>query len=249
MLLVLGFYSNEYYTIVIGEKQKQLVLEVAVCRQYNQPKMRNQKVSGWKMNRVKTLSFAACVVVGILGGCAKQQQFKTVEQICVSDLDKAKAMRMAEDVLGEMHFDIEKSDIEQGLIRSKPLAGAQFFEFWRKDSIGAFNWAESNLHSIRRIVEIDVRQEVDSTGSPQDGRLCVDCNVSVQRLSVPERLLRGRGQSYDILSASSPAIQKLTLDTQQKTLMAWVDLGRDELLATEILKRIENKAAKMRKGK
>lgn len=218
-----------------------MILEVGVYRRYNQPRMKNQKVSGWKMNRIKTFSFAACMIVGILGGCAKQQQVRTVEQICVSDLDKAKAMRMAEDVLEEMHFDIEKSDIEQGLIRSKPLAGAQFFEFWRKDSIGAFNWAESNLHSIRRIVEIDVRQE--------DGRLCVDCNVNVQRLSLPERLLRGTGQSYEILSESSEAIQRLKLDTQQKTLMTWIDLGRDELLATEILKQIENKAAKMRKGK
>ncbi len=102
------------------------------------------------MNRVRTLSFAACVVVWILGGCAKQQ-VKTVEQICVGDLDKARAMRMAEDVLGEMQFGIEKSDVEQGLIRSKPLTGAQFFEFWRKDTIGAFNWAESNLHSIQCI--------------------------------------------------------------------------------------------------
>jgi hypothetical protein len=193
------------------------------------------------MNRVKSLSFAACVVLWVLGGCAKQQQFKTVEQICLGDLDKARAMRMAEDVLGEMHFGIEKSDVEQGLIRSKPLAGAQFFEFWRKDSVGAFNWAESNLHSIRRIVEMDVRQE--------DGRLCIGCNASVQRLSLPERLLRGRGRSYEMLSASSPVVQKLKLDAQQRALMAWVDLGRDGLLETEILKRIESKAARLQKGK
>ncbi len=224
-----------------------MILEVAVYGQYNQPSLpqadKNEKPekSGWKMNRVKILSFAACVVVGILGGCAKQQQFEKIERICLSDTDKAKAMRMAEDVLGEMHFEIEKSDGEQGLIRSRPLSGAQFFEFWRKDNVGTFNWAESNLHSIRRVVEMDVRQE--------DGRLCIGCKVSAQRLNLPERLLRGTGRGYEMFSESNPAVQKLKLDAGQKTLMTWVDLGRDELLETEILKRVGNKAAKMREGK
>ena len=193
------------------------------------------------MNRFKTLSFAACAVLWIFGGCGKQQQFETVEQICVGDLNKAEVMRMAEDVLGEMHFSVAKSDSEQGLIRTRPLAGAQFFEFWRKDNVGAFNRAEANLHSIRRTVEVDVSQE--------EGRLCVGCNVSVQRLNLPERLLRGRGQSYDMLSVSGPDLQKLKLDEEQRRLMTWVDLGRDELLETEILKRIEKKIAGLRKGK
>ena len=140
-----------------------------------------------------------------------------------------------------MHFRINKSDSEQGLIRTRPLAGAQFFEFWRKDNVGAFNRAEANLHSIRRTVEVDVSQE--------EGRLCVGCNVSVQRLNLPERLLHGRGQSYDMLSVSSSSVQKLKLDAEQRRLMAWVDLGRDELLETEILKRIEKKIAGPQKGK
>lgn len=203
--------------------------------------MRDQKVSGWKMNRFKTLSFAACVVVGIFGGCAKQQQFETVEQICVGDLDKAEAMRMAEDVLGEMYFSVAKSDSEQGLIRTRPLASAQFFEFWRKDNVGAFNQAESNLHSIRRIVEMDVSRKED--------RLCIGCNVNVQRLNLPERLLRGRGRSYEMFSVSSPKLQRLKLDAEQRKLMAWVDLGRDGQLETEILKRIEKKIARLQKGK
>jgi hypothetical protein len=193
------------------------------------------------MNKVKSLSFTACVLLWIFGGCATQQQFKTVEQICVGDLDKARAMQMTEDVLGEMHFSIEKSDSEQGLIRTRPLAGAQFFEFWRKDSVGAFNQAEANLHSIRRIVEMDVSRE--------EGRLCIGCNVNVQRLNLPERLLRGRGRSYEMFSVSSPVLQKLELDAEQRKLMTWVDLGRDGLLETEILKRIEEKIARLRKGK
>ncbi len=193
------------------------------------------------MNKVKSLSFTVCVVLWVLGGCAKQQQFETVEQICVGDLDKARAMQIAEDVLGGMHFSIEKSDSEQGLIRTRPLSGAQFFEFWRKDNIGAFNKAEANLHSIRRIAEMDVSQE--------EGRLCIGCKVNVQRLNLPERVLRGRGRSYEMFSTSSPELQKLKLDKGQRRLMAWVDLGRDGLLEIEILKRIEKKIARLQKGK
>jgi hypothetical protein len=223
--------------------------------------MKNQEISGMRhfcrkvslteltMSRVKSPSFLLCMVVMVFGGCAKQQQSETVEQICVGNLDKARAMQIAEDVLEEMRFSIEKSDIEQGFIRTKPLPGTQFFEFWRKDSIGNFNWAESNLQSIRRIVEMDVSQEVNSTGSPQKGQLCISCDVSVQRLNLPERLLHSI-RSYDVFSQSSdPVRQKLRLDKEQKVLMTWVDLGRDELLETEILKRIENKAAGLQKGK
>jgi len=198
-------------------------------------------MSGWKMNKVKSLLFMVCAVLWVFGGCAKQQHFETVEQICVGDLDEARAMRMAENVLGEMHFSIEKSDSEQGLIRTRPLASAQFFEFWRKDSVGAFNQTESNLHSIRRIVEMDVSQE--------EGRLCIGCNVNVQRLNLPERLLRGRGRSYEMFSVSSPRLQRLKLDAEQRKLMTWVDLGRDGQLETEILKRIEKKIAGLREGK
>jgi hypothetical protein len=193
------------------------------------------------MNKVKSLLFMVCAVLWVLGGCGKQQQFETVEQVCVGDLNKTWAMRMAEDVLSEMHFRIAKSDNEQGLIRTRPLAGAQFFEFWRKDNVGAFNRTEANLHSIRRTVEVDVSRE--------EGRLCVGCNVSVQRLNLPERLLRGRGRSYEMLSVSDSSMQKLKLDDEQRRLMAWVDLGRDELLETEILKRIEKKIAGPQKGK
>ncbi|HIJ53948.1 MAG TPA: hypothetical protein HPP66_12465, partial [Planctomycetes bacterium] len=94
----------------------------------------------------------------MLTGCARQQQFKAVEQICVSDTGKAEAMRIGEDVLGRMHFTIAKADAEQGLIRTKPLPAAQSFEFWRSDNVGSFNSTEANLHSIRRIVELDISQ-------------------------------------------------------------------------------------------
>jgi hypothetical protein len=189
-------------------------------------------MNGRKMKKVKSLSFLTCVLLLSLTGCAGSQRYETVKQICVPDTDKAEAMQIAEDVLGKMNFTIDKADAELGIIRSKPLQGAQFFEFWRKDTIGSFNRAEANLHSIRKIVELDIKQE--------DQRLCVGCDVEVQRLSIPERRVTG-WRAYEMFSESDSSMQRLELDPKQKTAMAWVDLGQDDKLGTLILKRIEKR--------
>ncbi|MBA7616858.1 hypothetical protein ES703_24158 [subsurface metagenome] len=174
------------------------------------------------MNNIKSFSFLTCAATYLLAGCANQQQFKAVEQICLPDTPKAEAMHIAEDVLGKMHFTIDKADADQGLIRTRPLPGPQFFEFWRSD-----HSAEANLHSIRRIVELNISQQAE--------KLCIGCDVKVQRLSLPE--LRGTG--HEVRGTGS--IQKLNLSPEQKKDMAWLDLGKDTRLATEILKRIEKR--------
>ena len=170
----------------------------------------------------------------MLTGCAKQQQFKAIEQICLPDTQKLQAMQISEDVLGRMHFTIAKADAEQGLIRTKPLPAAQSFEFWRSDNVGAFNSLQANLHSIRRIVELDISQ--------QGGQLCINCNVKVQRLSLPEREVTTTARAYEMFSPSNQVIQRLRLHSEQREDMAWIELDRDRQLATYILKRIEKHA-------
>ncbi len=193
-----------------------------------------------------TAYYALSLFALILAGCAKQQQYEVVEPICFPDMAKAEAMQIAEDVLGEMHFTIDKSDAELGVIRTRPLAGAQFFEFWRQDNVGAFNSAEANLHSIRRIAELDIKEVPAKRGPAQ---LCINCNVNAQRLRLPEREISSSSRAYGLFSQSSSSMQTLKLHAQQRRGMAWVDLGQDRQLATVILKQIENKIAKMKKGK
>ncbi len=197
---------------------------------------------------LKSLLFSGCAAVCLSTGCAKQQQFKAVEQICIKRLAtenteklKMQVMKIAEEVLGEIHFTIEKSDPKSGYIRTRPLTGAQFFEFWRSDNVGGFNWSEANLHSIRRIVELEISQ--------QDGQLCINCDVHTQRLNLPERQVSGSSRAYAMFSASDPIKQRLKLHAEQKKGMTWVDLGRDMRLETEILRRIENQITKLQKEK
>ena len=192
--------------------------------------------------RRKTLIFGFwSVVFGlVLAGCAEMEGFKAAEQMCIErtateteEQLKMQVMGTAEEVLGEMHFSISKLDRQRGYIRTLPLAGGQWFEFWRSDNAGGFNAAEANLHSIRRTVELNINR--------QDERLCIDCEVSVERLSMPEYEVTSSSQAYAMFSASDPTMQRLRLHPEQKREMAWMELGRDGMLEAEILRRIERK--------
>jgi hypothetical protein len=171
-----------------------------------------------------------CVL--FLTGCEQQHEVVT-EQIFLPDIGNDEVMEIAEDVLAEMHFTIEKADVESGFIKTRPLSGAQFFEFWRSDNVGVENSLQANLHTIRRTVELDL--------SPRGEQLCIACNVQVQRLSLPERDVSSSARAYEMFSTSSSSLQTLTLGPEQKKNIAWVDLDKDMQLATEILKRIEKR--------
>lgn len=192
------------------------------------------------MKKVESFRLA-CVVFLALGGCAGAQRFEAVEELCVGGVARAEAMRAGEDVLGEMGFGIEKSDADSGFIRSRPLRGGQFFEFWRKDTRGPFNSAEANLHSVRRIVEIEIKQG--------EGQLCIGCAANVQRLNLPEEEVVSISHSYAMFSDSEESAQRLEVGPGQRRGMAWIELGRDARLETELLRRIEAKIGKELKAK
>ncbi len=192
-------------------------------------------MNGLKMNTCirQTASIPGlwlAVLVLFLSGCAQQQGEMAIEQITVPNSNKTDAMATTETVLSEMSFEIEKADADSGYIRTRPLPGALFFELWRGDNAGADNWLLSNLSTIRRTVEINF--------SGPDDRLQIDCYVHIERLSIPEQDISGSGRAYRMFSKSKPTLQRLTLHPEQEENMAWEDLGSDEQLATQILKRI-----------
>ncbi|HUT47576.1 MAG TPA: hypothetical protein VMX36_14940 [Sedimentisphaerales bacterium] len=174
-------------------------------------------------------------------GCAQQNLAPPRVKVQGSDLyveldqgiGTADLMEVAEDVLARMYFTIEKADAQSGLIRTRPLPGAQFFEFWRSDNVGADNTLAANLHTIRRTVTLDISQ--------QDEQLCIGCEVQAQRLSLPERQVSSSARVYGMFSLSSPSLQRLKLNPEQKKEIAWIDLDRDSRLEAEILKRIETR--------
>lgn len=219
-----------------GEFEKQMFLEVVAVRAYNRANSLHHKGGGLNnafggimMRRAERLLIFGYMALGFLGGCSQQGYVRTVEQVCIADASRVAVMGAAEDVLAKMHFDIEKFDVDMGYVRTRPLSGAQSFEFWRSDNVGAFNDSEASLQSIRRSAELNL--------SDREGQVCINCAVRVERLSIPER------------QVSSRSMQRFELSPEQSRDMAWIDLGRDEQLETEILSRIKNKLTSEKDGK
>ncbi len=212
------------------------------------------------------LHFAFCILIFhsalILAGCARQSQLSSPnrrdglrQDTIVPDTGKTKAMEIAEDVLTRMDFTIDKFDPNSGFIKTRPLPGAQFFELWRSDNIGTKNWINSNLHSIRRTAEINfvpssVYSVLRKESQGEQRTIKINCIVKIQRLSLPARDVTSSARAYQMFSMSSPALQTLQIHPEQQRRMAWIDLGRDTELETEIMKRmLKNLKCKVKNAK
>ena len=164
----------------------------------------------------------------LLSGCAQKQIQH--EPICLANQDLAKVMKQSELVLLKMNFVVDKADISAGIMRTKPLPGGQFFEIWRKDNRDGYSRAMSNLHSIQRTAVLNFMQKNDL--------LCIDCNVTIERLSIPEKEIDSSARAYSMFSRSSESRQNLYLNPEQEKMMDWVDIGRDQNLEAAILQKI-----------
>jgi hypothetical protein len=199
--------------------------------------MKSKITNGRKMDRFKVLLFTVLAGSVFVSGCGAEHSGKKVEQIRISGGGKAEAMVAAEMVLGQMGFAISKSDFESGYITTLPLRTGQFFEFWRKDAVGSFNSAESNLHCIRRTVEIKITEEAE--------QVSVGCVVAVERLSLSEAPLGKRSEAYDKFPQRErlerSGLESIGRDLRESRGAEWIDLGEDAELATVILKQIESR--------
>ena len=181
-----------------------------------------------RRNGLSLLLLATAITA--LAGCSSTAPSARIAQpLDIAGADQGAIVDAAQRVLSRMYFSVEKADREAGIVRTKPLAGAQVFEFWRSDNTTLRDALQSNIHSIRRSVEITV----DPARDP-----AVECIVHVQRLSLPGQEVASVSQAYLIHSRSEPDLQTLVLTPRQRAEMAWIDLDNDEVLAAEILRRI-----------
>jgi hypothetical protein len=205
-------------------------------------------------SKIDLCTYALITCALLLAGCVQQKKYEPAKQICVQQIDKAKVMQIAEDVLGDMHFVIDKSDSKNGLIKTKPLRGGQFFELWRSDNIGSYNAIEANLHSIRRIVQLQLNQKkacprrMASSGELSRGNcIYIECHAKTEKLSISEYEVTSNAQAYRLFSENISTMQRARFSPEQRAKMAWIDLGEDKLLEAEILKRIEKQISKVQK--
>ena len=175
----------------------------------------------------------SCVLVGMifLLGCVQNPtSVPAPHPIVCPATDQAQVLAAAQQAITGMHFVIDQIDLQTGYIKTLPLSGAQGFELWRSDSVGMFNAVEANLHSLRRIAELNITQH--------DKNIHINCVVATQRLTLPDRQVSSSAHAYRIHSDSSRSIQRLKLTPEQERNMEWIDLGPDHRLAQRILDRI-----------
>ncbi len=174
-------------------------------------------------------------IAALLGGCAGPRPSAPAgEPFHVAGATTAGAVQAAENVLLRMHFEIEKADRVHGVVRTRPLRGAQVFEFWRQDTPTASDVIQADIQTIRKIVEINF--------TPTGNQLALNCRVRVQRLSLPEAGTASVSHAYQMHSRSTATEQSLQLSARQQRQMAWIDLPDDSVLAGRIVEQVTHAA-------
>lgn len=192
------------------------------------------------MINIKRIFLIVVMLSLYLTGCAPTRQITVDEPLILPIVDKDLAIHAAQDVLTEMFFVIEKFDPQAGVIRTRPLTAAQFFEFWRHDNVGPQTAVQANLHSMQRTVQVNV--------SEQNNNVSVECQVQVRRLSVPEKKFASVSQAANMFTTGSTSLQKLEINEEQQEKMAWIDLGPDHALEHKILTLIQKRCTKQQGG-
>ena len=182
-------------------------------------------------NHRRNRLFRMLTALVLIAGCTTTPRPAPKDgSVKVAGISMAEAVDAAETALSRMQFVIAKADRQQGMIATRPLTGAQFFEFWRCDNAGPAEALQANLQTLRRSVELHFR--------PDGDQIHIDCRVHVQRLSLPANEVASVSQAYRMYSRSTPTLQRLELEPEQQEGLAWIDLGEDPALAQRVLKHI-----------
>ncbi len=135
-------------------------------------------------------------------------------------------------VLRQWNLEPDRQDPRAGVITTKPITSQQWFEFWRYDAIGPYQWAEASLHTIQRVAVV----KIDRT--EERGRYRVTVKVEAFRHSSPERQVTTPSGALIMYSEKLPTEDGELLEPWEA--VHWVRLGRDPRMEGVLLRRILN---------
>jgi hypothetical protein len=196
----------------------------------------NNNKDGKKMKtKIHLLAFLAAV--SLAAGCSQQNLDQKSKPIVLKNATRADAITASEMVLKDMQFSIDKMDRQLGYIKTKPLQGSQVFEFWKSDSVGAYNTAESNIHTVRRTIELQIQEE--------NQQMYLVCKADTERLSLSQPVDSASSVKYDKFGdrQRKSGTVKIKMPTKDSE---WVYLGQDPMLENAVLERIEKKISKVK---
>ncbi len=155
-------------------------------------------------------------------------------------------------------------DRATGRIVTEPSTGGQWFEFWRRDSRGAYQSLENSLHTMRRRVFVNVTpvSAAEADGSTADiemaatsatvetsssiapdvlpapqGVYRVEVRVEKERLHAPDRQAYSASSGLAVYSTQLPTVAG-ERGGATRQLAHWSPTGRDPLFEDWLLDRL-----------
>ena len=181
---------------------------------------------------------ALAMVAGMLEcGCGSKEQgrWEGVE------IERASFDEVWQACLGSVKqrgLQVDREDRRFGLIVTKPVVGKQFFEFWRKDAVTSNDVMLSSLHTVRRVVKIQIVPQ----GTMRFG---VNVEAHVERASIPGDQLDNTAEAFELLNRQGvPASPSRRDYTRPQREPVWVDIGREpameRVLMEDIVRRLKS---------
>lgn len=178
-----------------------------------------------------SLRYFCAVPLIFLLGCAAPPAATGPTRIALHVEDTEALINTAITVLREEDYPPREVDRQLGVVITHPSTGGQWFEPWRHDARGGYQLLESSLHTVRRVVTVQL--------APTGGdRYLLDVQVDKSRYSAPERQVTTASSALAIYSEGLPTEQGLRAARSEGE--HWVPLGRDALFEAYLLDRIVN---------
>lgn len=168
----------------------------------------------------------ALLLVATLSGCASLpgRQVGVSNPVFVRANNHEEAWERAVDVVHDYLFEIERENKLGGVLETRYKTGANLFEPWHRDSVGARNRAESTLQSIRRKAFLSV--------TPVEGGFMVGVEAH-KELEDVARAANSTGPATFL--DNSPLQRDLNPVVGQATPSGWIPRGRDLALEQSML--------------
>ena len=170
--------------------------------------------------------WASTLIVGLLSGCATLPGQAPVvsNPIFVRANNSDEAWERTVDVVHDYLFEIERENKLGGVLETRYKTGANSFEPWHRDSVGAVNRAESTLQSIRRKAFLSV--------TPVEGGFMVGVEAH-KELEDIARAANSPGAATFL--DNNPLQRDLNPVVGQATPSGWIPKGRDMALEQSML--------------
>ncbi len=160
--------------------------------------------------------------------------------------------RASLDVLREFYFTIDVRDYRGGEIKTHPMVGQYFFEFWRHDAVRFMDLMEGSIQKVFRTATVHIRPTAPGARTYE-----VSCEVTTTR---SDRYRAGEGgttDAYDMFVLPGGPVTDENLLTETDTMdetarlerrRGLVNLGPDQGLADRLTDRINARARKYLEG-